>query len=66
MYQFLKSHFTEVYLDILGRRELYLHTEMLGGQGVLGSLVEADGKGNFYTITPHKINYIKDIQLMNL
>ena len=61
MYQFLKSHFTEAYLNITGSRKLYLYQEMLGEQGVSWEFV---GGGclekTFYTITPHKNDYIKD------
>ena len=61
MYQFLKSHFTEAYLNITGSRELYLYQEMLGEQGVSWEFV---GGGclekKFYTITPHKNDYIED------
>lgn len=37
MHQFLKSHFTEVYLTLLV-------AEVWQGQGVLGSLVEGEGE----------------------
>lgn len=39
MHQFLKSHFTDAYLNITGSRELYLYQEMLGEQGVSRSLL---------------------------
>lgn len=66
MHQVLKSHFTEVNLNIVDSRELYLYTETLERQEVLGSLVAAEGKRNSHIITPYKNHYIKEIQLTNL
>ena len=43
MYQFLKSHFTEAYLNITGSRKLYLYQEMLGEQGVSWEFVGGGG-----------------------
>ena len=64
MHQFLKSHFTDAYLNITGSKELDLYQEMLGEQGVSSSLLPGGGGGclekKFYIITPHKNDYIKD------